>query len=341
MRQQRLNFPSVDRPSGQNRPSGQRQPGPPGPNKAARARLAHEIINKTIPSLLRSDPRAAAGVNGSRLFRGRSELLPLTRGEESSTTGPSAGRERFDDTFQKIPVSVLHLKVSIIPADSFVAAHGYRQKFPHARIAVLNMASTYGPGGGVLRGARAQEEALCLRSTLYPSLQPQWYRLPEDAVAWSEDILVFAEPDPQKVINILDKNSMWYVDVVSCAAIKDPPIKGARDDEYADPRDEEQMVLKIKYIMRACVKMGAKVVVLGAFGCGAYGNPIGKVAGMFRRVLLGRQGDGNAEEDWAAAGIEEVAIAILDDTSGRKVWNEFEHAFEGTTATVVRRQSSS
>jgi len=38
------------------------------------------------------------------------------------------------------------------------------------------MASPLRPGGGVLTGATSQEEFLCARTTLYPSLREKFYR---------------------------------------------------------------------------------------------------------------------------------------------------------------------
>ncbi|MDR2531144.1 MAG: TIGR02452 family protein [Oscillospiraceae bacterium] len=60
-------------------------------------------------------------------------------------------------------------RVRVFDANSFdvarpLVAEGYR-------VAVLNMASATSPGGGVAKGASAQEERLCCESTLYPCLK--------------------------------------------------------------------------------------------------------------------------------------------------------------------------
>ena len=279
-------------------------------NKEVRAKLAKELIYKTVPSLLSSHARAAQGVQNSRLFRAGADLpavrsAPLVEDAERKT-----------------------LKIKLIAGDSYDVAQRFRLGKPSRKIAVLNMASVFQPGGGVLRGSRAQEEALCMRSTLYPSLKPQWYRFPDDAVAYTQDVLVFGAYQPDGSVRVVDRTDMWYVDVVTCAALKQPETKRDASGEitWADPRDEERMALKIKYIMRACAKMGANVVVLGAFGCGAYGNPTPRVAALMRKCLVGR-GKSLPEENWADQGIEEVVFAILDGEADKKVWNPFEKEF--------------
>ena len=42
------------------------------------------------------------------------------------------------------------------------------------KVCVLNFASATNPGGGVVKGSSAQEEAICRCSTLYPLFQRQW-----------------------------------------------------------------------------------------------------------------------------------------------------------------------
>ena len=241
--------------------------------RAGRARLAKETINKTIPSLLISNSRAQIGVAGSQLLR---DLPPISL---PATPRPT---------------------IRVIDSDSFDAAQSLRMSYPSGRVAVLSMASPLRPGGGILTGATSQEESLCMRSTLLPSLRDEFYRLPENALIYTPDVLVFRGQD----LSPLPKNDRFFVDVISCAALRFPEVE---DGKYVVEADREVMMKKIRLILRAAVMKGCTRIVLGALGCGAYANPAQEVAEMFKKVICGnlkRKGD----ETWG--GTEEIVFAI-------------------------------
>jgi hypothetical protein len=66
--------------------------------------------------------------------------------------------------------------------------------------------------------------------------------------------------------------------------------------------------------MRMFQTKSVKKIVLGAWGCGAYGNPVGEIAAAWKKVLLGgRQAQRSKKgrrEMWT--GIETVVFAIKD-----------------------------
>ena len=296
-------------------------------NKAARASLARETINKQIPSILASNANAQSGVQRAQRLLGSKDLpkLPASPSQDDVAEKPS-------------------LSITFRPVDTLGAAQALHENHPKTRVAILNMASPLQPGGGVLRGARAQEESLCMRSTLYPSLRSEWYRHKPDTVIYTPDVLVFKSPAPH--FALLDPKDQFYVDVISCAAPRHPELAEAdvgdgKTLRYADPRDEESMALKIKYIMRTAVKMGVTHLVLGALGCGAYQNPIQQVAGIMRRCLLGRKPGNPSEEDWVAAGVTDIVFAILDSTPEQRVWNGFVEEFRGREGVIIENGGTS
>jgi uncharacterized protein (TIGR02452 family) len=231
--------------------------------RADRARLAKETVNKTIPSLLISYPRARAGIAGVQLLR---DLPSIT-----SSLGCR-------------PI------IRVVESDTLDAAQALHTSYPRDRIAVLSMASPLRPGGGVLTGATSQEESLCMRSTLLPSLRDEFYRIPENALIYTPDVLVFRNQD----LSSLPKSDRFFVDVISCAALRFPEVE---DGKYVVEADREAMMTKIRLILRAAIMKGCKRIVLGALGCGAYGSK--DTIQVYRKVLqdVAQRETGAVDED--------------------------------------------
>ncbi|KAL2070382.1 hypothetical protein VTL71DRAFT_13408 [Oculimacula yallundae] len=303
-------------------------------NKSDRAKLAKQTINNFIPHLIKVDARVRKGVEGSELIH----YSPASTKPSSNTkasleveSGPSASRQQGsqDETTaegsskrRKIeapqnteppsPISEssdlsaeVHPKIRIIKSDTFDAAEATIKAHPKSSVAVLNMASALQPGGGVLRGALAQEEALCIRSTLYASLNPSFYRIPLLSAIYTPDVLVFRGSD----LVDLPKSDWFHAAVISCAALKQPDVEKGKDGKmiYSEEKDKEVMMEKIRLILQVAKEKGITHLILGALGCGAYKNPPEEVATMFRKALLGgRRTEG-------ITGIEEVTFAIFDE----------------------------
>jgi uncharacterized protein (TIGR02452 family) len=52
------------------------------------------------------------------------------------------------------------------------------------------------------------------------------------------------------------------------------------------------MVRRARTILQVAAQKGVTHLVLEALGCGAYGNPPGEVARIFKRVLVGTEEEG-------------------------------------------------
>lgn len=152
-----------------------------------------------------------------------------------------------------------------------------------------------------------------MRTTLLPSLKDEFYRLPEVGAVYTPDVLVFRSPADDNGDEILDKKDRWFVDVVSAGMLRLPETE--IDEEtgrstYVNAKDRDIVLEKMRAVMRVFESRGAARVVLGAWGCGAYGNPVGEIARAWRRVLLGEGKKRKPKEQWP--GIEEVFFAIKD-----------------------------
>lgn len=170
---------------------------------------------------------------------------------------------------------------------------------------VLNFASATNPGGGVAKGSSAQEECLCRCSTLYPCLanngelwnkfyRPHRYAgnpLYNDDCIYTPDVCVFREDSA--LPSLLPAEQWWNVNVITCAAPnlrKTPsnamnPNAGNKAAQVSNRELECLLTSRIRRIFQLAAQEGNEVLILGAFGCGAFRNPPEIVARVFRNVM--------------------------------------------------------
>lgn len=178
---------------------------------------------------------------------------------------------------------------------SFEAAAQYIGK----RTAVLNFASATNPGGGVEKGASAQEECLCRVSTLYPCLVDQKMRasfytphrkngnaLHNDDIIYTPNVLVIKDDDHNPL------SEPFSVDIISCAApnLREKPNNAynSGDGNKVQISDNELLALhekRARKIFASAIANGVEVLILGAFGCGAFCNNPYIVARAYKNVF--------------------------------------------------------
>lgn len=153
---------------------------------------------------------------------------------------------------------------------------------------VLNMASSFTPGGGWRNGSMAQEEELFRRTTYMLSLeQPEIlkkYRLPLLAGIYSPSVVVFRGTKPEEYY-VYEWKDCTTLDFIAVPAIKNPTLE-KKDEEYRLlDKDANIIENKIKLIFETAILYGNDSLVLGALGNGAYNNPPKHTAEIFRKVI--------------------------------------------------------
>lgn len=195
-------------------------------------------------------------------------------------------------------------KIEVLPQKSFETAVQLRNIYPDARIAVHNFASATNPGGGVKKGSRAQEESLCRCSNLYPcldqpALKQNYYYYHRnlndlrytDACIWSPDVKIFKSDDP--IPERLPESDWCTVDILTCAApnlrLKPynsmNPGKGGSALELNDRELGKLHDKRARHLLSVALANRDEVLVLGAFGCGAFRNNPYVVARAYHNVL--------------------------------------------------------
>jgi len=173
---------------------------------------------------------------------------------------------------------------------SFEAARSYIGK----KIAVLNFANNHNVGGAPF-SAGAQEESLCRISTLYNCLLYEYrsfYAHHKELYKehkinhWGNSDLIYT-PDvvvyksDESAPKMLEKKDWYKVDVITSAAPKLP-----YDIGYIEPMDWGAAGLpRLRRVFEIAKKNNVEVLILGAWGCGAFHNPPEAVALTFKLLL--------------------------------------------------------
>ena len=217
-------------------------------------------------------------------------------------------------------------KVFVSKKRTYEAASAYKGK----KIAVLNFANNHSIGGAPY-SAGAQEESMCRCSTLLPCLEACeeiFYQPHRDAfsrglldeygnsdIIYTPNVTVFKTDESEP--KLLDENDWYNVDVITCAA---PEVR------YGHNRSKLHEILfkRIKRILDVAALNKVEVLILGAFGCGAFGNPPSLVAEIFEETLV----------HFPIFETVEFAVFTRDDTTnydvfkmyinreyGRKIWD--------------------
>lgn len=176
-------------------------------------------------------------------------------------------------------------------------------------ICVHNFASATNPGGGVTRGLNAQEEAICRCSTLYFNISEDktsrnFHNLHRQLIRsgnmdatynadciYTPDVVVFKTDtsSPQ-----LMAEADWFkTDIITCAApnLRERPSNamnpnsGSTAVKVSDKELTDLHKKRAVRILELAKKEGAEVIVLGAFGCGAFSNPPEIVAGVMAEMV--------------------------------------------------------
>ncbi|KAL8736199.1 MAG: hypothetical protein Q9166_000354 [cf. Caloplaca sp. 2 TL-2023] len=182
-------------------------------------------------------------------------------------------------------------------------------------VLVLNMANASWAGGGWMKGARAQEEALCYRSSLYLTLKHRFYPMAAKAAIYSPTVVVIRESlaNQHGLLDLSRPRDLPIVSAVSMAAKRNPPVLRRLSDgeeTYANAADRELMRAKIRMILRVAAAKGHRQLILGALGCGAFGNPRSEVADLWKEVFL--------EAEFSGGWWQDIVFAVMDTNNDQE-----------------------
>ena len=203
-------------------------------------------------------------------------------------------------------------------------------------VLVLNLANPVHPGGGVRGGAKAQEEDLCRKSSLLLSLESRAakayydYNRALDSDMGSDALMIHPQVEIIKDENAQLLPETVVVAVMTCAA----PILRRRPKNAEEQAAYEQLLLqRITGMLTVAAYAGYERLVLGAFGCGAFGNDARVVSDMFYKALKEFRFNGMREHDL----FRSIDFAVLTRPENTYNFDEFTRNFSSFYRDVDQR----
>jgi uncharacterized protein (TIGR02452 family) len=184
-------------------------------------------------------------------------------------------------------------------------------------VAALNFASATSPGGGFLSGARAQEECIARSSGLfacledrdmYPRHRAVLDAMYSDHVIFSPDVPVFRTDDGA----LLDQP--WSMSIITS-----PAVHGVGIERHAPHRYGEIPVVmraRTRKVLAVAAAHGQRRLILGAWGCGAFGLDGDMMAGIFAEAL----------SVYAGGTFDDIVFAITDWSEDQRFIGPFRRA---------------
>lgn len=238
------------------------------------------------------------------VFRDTLDYIENNPGLAASVAQAKKNTEVFyEDDYPLFDASnTKRMMISVSKDRSFQAAVRLNKENPNAKITVMNFANAFYAGGGVENGSNAQEEALCRTSTLYPlihrvTLRDSFYKHHKDLNSpKASDSLIYTEgvvicKSDTDLPERLPSNEWVTVDVITIAA---PDLRQSSNVHFdlvnggTSMNNAELFGYHVKraiHMLTCAAAKGADILVLGAFGCGAFKNNPEVVAKAYKAAL--------------------------------------------------------
>ena len=222
-------------------------------------------------------------ITGQRAYEydGETVQMPAADFDSVVVISPDAAQELLDDPLPE-PEKNYPCSIEVTTEDTFAAA----KRLGEGTLC-LNYANAHHAGGGFLLGAKAQEEALCRCSTLYASITSseanEMYHFnnthiratDSDYMLLSQDVCVFRDERCELLAEPF------------CTSVITAPAPNRRGAAVFTSKKTlaETFLHRALIILRTAVKYEYRNLVLGAWGCGAFGNDPFMVAECFKQAL--------------------------------------------------------
>jgi uncharacterized protein (TIGR02452 family) len=229
---------------------------------------------------------------------------------------PLNGTRLYQDPLSSKDYTKLHATLEVTNETTTQAAVRLAQA-GKTHLVALNFASARNPGGGFLAGALAQEEDLCRVSALYACLKskPIFYNqnILCDDPYYTHNIIYSPEVPFFRADNQQLLEEPFQLSIISAPA---PNLSGAKQEGLQNLIKGILRERALK-ILQVAEEHQHHTLILGAWGCGAYGNDPRMVSEVFLEVLA------------KVPAFQHVCFAVYDTRTPPHLFETFRTVIDG------------
>lgn len=210
---------------------------------------------------------------------------------------PLTEKVSFDYNLKLIENNKKAGNIIVEPLDTVSALIKYNTL---GKTCVLNMASAKRKGGGVEKGAMAQEECLFRSSNLY-NISQDLYPIEQNEYIYTKDATFVKD----FYYNLIEPIT---ADVVTIPALNlNNPIDLENFGYTNDQCGYETITSdKIFFMLNAAIANGCENIILGAWGCGVFKNDPNIISELFKEIL---------ESTNIKSQFNNIVFAVINDTN--------------------------
>lgn len=185
--------------------------------------------------------------------------------------------------------STYRLEDHVYDLDSIETLWQLRQEGETGEIIILNFANTLQPGGGYLNGAKAQEEDLCRCSFLFQTLVRKYFSF------YAKNLFLYTPYGRHDCLvspNVpVFRRSNYELAPYTTATFLTVPavdvtiLKYTTLNLYNRSKIQRVMEERMKFLLAVALERKPAAIVLGAWGCGNYGNNREFVLSTFESLI--------------------------------------------------------
>lgn len=216
-------------------------------------------------------------------------------------------------------------EISVRNCTTFAAARSLI-KAGYTNPLCLNFASAKNPGGGFLSGSQAQEECLARASGLHDSLVSQmaYYdanrshrsALYTNHVIYSPEVPVFRSDDESLL------EDPYLISIATSPAVNAGAVR--KNEPSNVSFIQSTMQTRMRSVLAVARQQGHRALVLGAWGCGVFGNDPSDIARWFADAIH--------HDSRFAGAFDRIVFGVLDYADNTPTYEAFRQVFAGKPA---------